>query len=66
METVSLDSSAIRSVSYDSESRRMHIIFKKGDTYTFCRVPRSIFEGLINASSAGRYYDLNIRDRYQC
>lgn len=45
---------------------RMQIRFKQGRTYTFCRVPQHIFDGLLGAGSKGRYYDDYIRDRYQC
>ncbi len=67
MEKVNLNSSAIKMVAYDGRSRRMHITFTSGGTaYTFCNVPRGIFEGLIAASSAGTFYDQHIRGRYQC
>ena len=62
-----LNSSAIRQVEYDASSSRMTIWFKQGGQgYNFCGVPAHIYEGLINAGSAGTYYDMHIRDRYQC
>jgi hypothetical protein len=62
-----LSSSAIRRVEYDASSRRMTIWFKQGGQgYHFCGVPAHIYEGLVNAASAGTYYDTHIRDRYQC
>ena len=66
METVSLSSSAISQVSYNSDTKEMHITFAQGRTYIFCGVPRHIFEGLTTAASAGTYYNSYIRDRYQC
>lgn len=66
MEMVSVSSSAIESAGYDSYSQTMDIVFTNGQSYTFCGVPRSIFDGLLSASSAGTYYNQNIRGNYQC
>lgn len=62
METVSLNSDVISQVSY-AASGLMQITFTQGRTYDFCGVPRYVFEGLISANSAGKYYnDYDIRD----
>ena len=62
-----LNSSAIRQVEYDQNTRQMQIWFTQGGhAYNFCGVPASVYEGLIGASSAGTYYDRYIRDKYQC
>lgn len=66
MEMIPVRSSAIRAVGYDPDSMRMQIRFAQGDTYTFCRVPQHIYDGLLAAGSKGAYYDRYIRDRYQC
>ncbi|WP_353221113.1 KTSC domain-containing protein [Salinisphaera sp. S4-8] len=66
MEMIAVSSSAIRAVGYDPTTQRMNIRFQQGHTYSFCRVPASVFEGLLAASSKGSYYDRHIRDRYQC
>lgn len=44
----------------------MKIRFVHGATYDFCRVPASVFNGLLNAHSKGSYYNDHIRDRYPC
>ncbi len=59
-------SSAIQAVGYDAATQRMRIAFVQGHTYEFCRVPASVFEGLLGARSKGGYYNDYIRDRYQC
>jgi len=62
-----VSSSAIRSVGYDEASMRMEIVFKSSPkAYHFCGVPKHVFEGLLHAGSHGRYYQNNIKDRYQC
>ncbi|MCF8003890.1 MAG: KTSC domain-containing protein [Chromatiaceae bacterium] len=59
-------SSAIRAVGYDSGTRRLRIQFTSGQSYDFCGVPPSIYDGLRSASSKGSYYDHHIRHRYVC
>jgi hypothetical protein len=66
MEMIRVTSSAILAVGYDQATRRMKITFVEGHTYDFCRVPEYVFQGLLNAGSKGRYYNDNIKDRYQC
>lgn len=61
---VNLNSSSIRAVDYDPTNRRLYIWFPDNGPYTFYGVPPPIFQGLITASSAGRYYNQNIRGRY--
>lgn len=66
MKMISVSSSAISSIGYDQLTLQMQIKFKQGHTYTFCRVPQSIFDGLLTSSSKGTYYDRYIRDKYHC
>jgi hypothetical protein len=66
MEMIRLSSSAISAAGYDVQSQRMKITFQAGHTYDFCRVPRQVFDGLLQAPSAGTYYNQHIKDRYQC
>jgi hypothetical protein len=66
MDMIIVRSSAIRAVGYDPKSQRMCIAFVEGHSYDFCRVPSSIFDGLLRASSKGGYYNQYIKDRYQC
>ncbi len=67
MRMISVSSSAISQIGYESMTRRMGILFTKGSTvYYFCEVPQYVFDGLLNAESKGSYYDGHIRGRYQC
>jgi hypothetical protein len=64
---VSVRSSAIRKIGYDSSTNRMYIDFEDSDPYyTYCRVPDNVFKDFINATSVGRYYHAYIKDRYDC
>lgn len=66
MQMIPVSSSAISAVGYDLNTMQMHIRFKQGKTYIFCRVPKNVFDGLLSASSKGRYYDDHIKNRYHC
>jgi hypothetical protein len=67
MKTVRLNSSAIECVSYDESTHRMIVDFVgSGSSYDYCGVPKEIFNGLISAQSAGRFYNEYIKDKYQC
>lgn len=59
------NSSAVKRAEYDEATMRLTIWFPEGP-YDFCRVPASIWHGLLAASSKGFYYNLHIRDRYHC
>lgn len=60
------NSSAIKRGEYDAGTLRMTLWFPEGHSYTFCGVPPRVWQGLLSASSKGRYYNSYIRDRYQC
>jgi hypothetical protein len=66
MEMKRVTSSAIEAVGYDPGSQLMKIRFTSGSVYDFCRVPESVYLGLMQAASKGRYYSGHIKDRYPC
>lgn len=66
MEMVRVVSSAMDAVGYDKDKQQLFIAFKQDDTYTFCRVPESIYQGLLSAGSKGSYYDNFIKDKFDC
>jgi KTSC domain-containing protein len=66
MEMILVRSRAIRAVGYDARTMQMRIRFQQGHTYDFCRVPADIYQGLMDATSKGAYYNEYIRDKYPC
>ena len=66
MQMIRVNSSAIVAAGYDPQTKQMKITFMQGHTYDFCGVPQHVFDGLIQATSKGTYYNEHIRDRYQC
>lgn len=58
-------SSSIAAVGYDTESNELEIQFKSGGLYRYKKVPQHIFENMLNATSIGHYFHVNIKDFYE-
>ncbi len=60
-----LNSSAIARAEFNAHTGTMQLWFRGGThAYNFYNVPESIYRGLLQASSAGSYYDQYIKGRY--
>jgi hypothetical protein len=59
-----LVSRAIRRVRYHYAENTLEVEFNSGQMYSYSDVPESVYTGLINSSSPGRYYHANIRGQY--
>ena len=57
MDRTPVESSAIRSVGYDSERHTLDVEFQSGAVYRYFDVPVAVHQGLVAAESRGRYYD---------
>ena len=64
MERIPVESSNLASVAYDSEREILEIEFKSGGIYEYTGVPQSVYDGLMNAESKGKYFYQYIRDSY--
>ncbi len=58
-------SSDLASVGYDNEGKILEIEFNSGQVYQYFAVPEYIYEGLMNATSHGKYFNQEIKDNYQ-
>jgi len=61
MNRTSVSSSNIASIGYDANSRVLEIEFLNGSVYQYSSVPESLYNGLMNASSHGSYFDSYIK-----
>lgn len=59
-----IDSTAIRQSGYDGRTDTLMITFRSGQTVYYPGVPRSLYDGLNNAPSAGSYYHKHIRSQF--
>lgn len=64
MKRTSVSSSNLRSVGYDPAKNILEIEFHGGRVYQYTGVPRSIYNGLMGASSHGKYFHRRIKGRY--
>jgi hypothetical protein len=59
------NSTAIRAANYDPTARRLTIWFTNGrQSHDYYGVPADIYQGLLQASSPGQYFNDLIRDQY--
>ncbi len=61
MKRDNVSSSNLASVGYDAENQILEIEFNHGGIYQYENIPYSIYNGLMNASSHGQYFDRNIK-----
>lgn len=61
MQRIAVESSNLKSIGYDDESEVLEIEFNSGGVYQYFAVPNTIYHGLMNAESHGKYFDVNIK-----
>ena len=64
MDRTRIDSSVIESVGYDPDTNVLEIHFHTGRKYVYFMVPSAVCAGLMAASSAGNYFNVEIRNRF--
>jgi hypothetical protein len=58
-------SSVIAEVRYDDERACLEVHFHNGRVYRYLDVPPEEYEALIHARSVGKYFNQEIRTRYE-
>jgi KTSC domain len=61
---VRLDSSATEAVTYDEKRRTLDVQFREGHSYRYMHVPEFVYRGLLNAESAGAFWDA-VKDQFE-
>jgi hypothetical protein len=64
VERTPVSSSNIAAIGYDEDSQVLEIEFNDGSVYQYSGVPRSEYDGIMNADSRGKYVNANVRKRY--
>jgi hypothetical protein len=64
MDRISVESSALASVGYDSGTSLFEVELRNGRIYQYFAVPESVYDGLMSASGKGAYFNQNIRNAY--
>lgn len=65
MDRISVSSSNIASVGYDSESMTLEIEFNNGSVYQYFDVGERLYEDLISADSIGGFLAANIKGSFR-
>jgi hypothetical protein len=65
MDRVPISSSNIRSLGFDSATMTLEVQFMDGRVYQYLDVPKSVYQGLLDARSAGRFVLERGRDSYR-
>lgn len=63
-ETYFPDSTALHSAAYDEETQELTIRLTTGRSYVYRGVEEWVYDGLLTSESAGKYYNIRIKDRY--
>jgi len=73
MELIKIKSSNIEQVGFEENVKIsfnqepmnvLRVVFNSGYTYDYYKVPKEIYESLLEAESAGMYFHKNIKNKY--
>ena len=65
MNRISVESSNIESIGYDSNSKNLEIEFNDHSVYRYYEVPEDVYEELMAAESKGSYLHQKIKGVYR-
>jgi len=65
MKRESVESSNLKTVGYDVKSKTLEVEFKNGYIYQYFDVPKTIYNSMVNANSAGKYLISNVKGVYR-
>jgi len=65
MAKIKVDSSNIRTLDYDSKSRRLIVGFKPSGEYSYFGVPEKVFKAFVESESKGSFFHKVIRNNYK-
>lgn len=60
-----IDSTNLTRTEYDTESKKMVVVFKNGISYEYDDVPHNIYAQLRLSESQGKYFNTNIAKSYK-
>jgi len=64
MGKIPVESSDLSHVGYDEGSKTLCVWFHGGGVYEYDDVPRSVYDGLMSASSHGKHFHQHIKGEY--
>ena len=64
MITITVESTTLATVTYDSNRQVLRLGFQSGAVYDYFDVPSDLYQALITAESKGSFFNRNIRGRF--
>lgn len=61
-----MESTVIRGAWYLPDRRQLDLLFTSGRRYRYADVPIAVAQGFADATSKGRFYNMEIRNRFPC
>lgn len=61
---IKVNSSNIAAIHYDFDDSSLYIQFNSGRCYRYLDVPHSVYNGFLNTSSYGKYFNSVIKDKF--
>lgn len=61
-----VNSSRVKSIGYDKQSKVLEIEFFELGIYQYIDVPLRVYETFLSVKSKGRFFDGVIKDKYPC
>jgi hypothetical protein len=65
MTEILVKSRIIASLAYDSERRKLHIVFKNNEVRLFAGVPQKVVSDMVSSPSPGQFYIDHIRKNFE-
>lgn len=65
MNRTAVVSTTLAAVAYDAARHILQLEFRSGAVYRYFDVPVQVYEGLLRASSKGRHFNEQIRERFR-
>ena len=66
MNVTQVESTTLANLTYDGAGGILQLEFRSGAIYRYFGVPSAVYEGLLSASSKGRYFNRVIRGCFPC
>jgi len=64
IEHLPVESSSIKHIGYDPETKELHVTFHDTGKYVYHNVPQETYDGLMASSSKGKFLHHNVKKQH--
>jgi hypothetical protein len=64
--TVTVQSTAVSRVAYDPARESLYVLYMRGETFEYFKVPEAVYRDFLAAGSKGRFLNQRLKGRYGC